>query len=204
MPLLELPTARKLEIIETFWGNNLTDTQIEEFELSTYCRYFKEQFQLARQNDDPQCQIYTLQTIRNIVGQLQGGKKREEIKTNIAAKFVNYERQVNGRISNAIDLSIRLWLMVHIGNGGVTGQTAIAWEGGCLEDVLEEHFRHQQVLTDSVKLEKVFNALNLERIAGVIIQWTPNLVDHLRLKEDGRKPVLNVFHYASFLNYHRN
>jgi hypothetical protein len=37
----------------------------------------------------------------------------------------------------------------------------------------------------------------------VKIQWTPNLIDHLKFNEDGKKPVLNVFHHATFLNYHK-
>jgi hypothetical protein len=205
MMSLEVPTESKLEIIEEFWDSNLTDTQIDEFERSAYCEYFSEQFQLARRNLEPQCQIYTLRTICDIVQQLKAGKVREEIKSDISTKYGNYGTQVNVRINYAIDLGIRLWLMVHIGNGGgVTGQTAIAWPGGCLKDVIANHFCYQLVLTDSVKFEKVFNALNLERISGIIIQWTPNLVDHLRLKEDGKKPVLNIFHHASFLSYHQN
>ncbi|KAH8653128.1 hypothetical protein BGZ60DRAFT_473333 [Tricladium varicosporioides] len=95
--------------------------------------------------------------------------------------------------------------MVHIGNvqRGVTGQTALLWQEGSLKDCISIHFQHQRVLTDLVKFEKIFNARNIERIAGVVIRWTPNLIDHLKLIEDGREPVLNIFHHAAFLNYHR-
>jgi hypothetical protein len=95
--------------------------------------------------------------------------------------------------------------MVHTGDmqREVTGQTALLWREGSLKDCVAARFRHQRILTDLVKFEKVFNARNIERIADVTIRWTPNLVDHLKFVEDGKKPVLNIFHHAAFLNYHR-
>ncbi|KAH7310192.1 hypothetical protein BKA65DRAFT_414092 [Rhexocercosporidium sp. MPI-PUGE-AT-0058] len=109
-------------------------------------------------------------------------------------------------ISNAIDMTVSLWLMVHVGivQRGVTGQTALLWREGCLKDCVAAHFQYQRVLTDRVKFERVFNARNIDRIAGVSIRWTPNLVDHLKFIEDGKKPVLHVFHHAAFLNYHQD
>lgn len=105
-----------------------------------------------------------------------------------------------------IDLAVKLWLMVHTGHvqRGVTGQTALLWREGCLKDCVADYFQYQRVLTDSVKFEKIFNARNIQRIAGVTICWTPNLIDHLKFIEDGKKPVLNIFHHAAFLNYHRD
>ena len=205
MALLELSTTSKLEIIEEFWGGNLTDSQKDQFNGSSYCEYFREQFRLARHNDESLCQIYTLGTICTTVHQLKAGTERKDIKNGLLSNYVGNGKQVNDRVNDAINLAIRLWLMVHVGSRqGITGQTAIPWHGGCLQDVVADHFCHQLVLTDSVKFEKVFNALNLERIAGMVIQWTPNLVDHLRLKEDGKRPILNIFHHATFLQYHRN
>jgi hypothetical protein len=53
-----------------------------------------------------------------------------------------------------------------------------------------------------IKLEKQFNALNLQRIAGIRISWTDNLADHLRMM-DGDKTVA-VFYHASFLEYQKH
>ena len=201
----ELSTTSKLEIIAEFWDNNLTDLQKDEFGRSAYCEYFREQFRLARHNDESLCQIYTLRTICDIVHQLKKGKERTDIRTELLNKYVGNGKQVKDHVNNAINLAIRLWLMIHVGSrSGITAQSAVAWPGGSLKEVVDDYFCHQLVLTDSVKFEKVFNALNLERIAGVVIQWTPNLVDHLRLKEDGKRPVLNIFHHAAFLKYHQD
>ncbi|OCL07582.1 hypothetical protein AOQ84DRAFT_408652, partial [Glonium stellatum] len=79
-----------------------------------------------------------------------------------------------------------------------SNQTCISWTDGLLKDSVIEHFSRAPVLKDRVKLEKVFNALNLHRIAGIEIHWTNNLADHLRMMEDDRKVAL--FHYESFLH----
>jgi hypothetical protein len=52
-----------------------------------------------------------------------------------------------------------------------------------------------------VKLDRIFNARNLGRIAGIEVYWTNNLFDHLRLIDEDRK--VAVFHYASFLKCQR-
>lgn len=42
-----------------------------------------------------------------------------------------------------------------------------------------------------------FTAANLEKIAGIQVQWTSNLAGHLSLKDDEKKVML--FHQVSFL-----
>jgi len=202
----QLPFVNKLEIIRELWNIEVPDTQSDELQNSCYFEYFQEQYRLARQNDEPEAQLYTLRNICDIAHHLEAGESRAEIQSLLAMKL-----GINGSnhtlvISRVIDLTIRLWLMVHIGNvrRGVTAQTIISWDDGSLKNAVSSHFLSPPILTDPVKFERAFNAKNLERIAGIIIQWTPNLVDHLRLKEDGKKPVLNIFHHASFLNYHQD
>jgi hypothetical protein len=139
------------------------------------------------------------------VRQIKEGKLREAIKAGLCSKIDTTQKDDEGPFDNVIDLTIRLWLMVHMGKvpRGVTGQSTVAWKQGYLQAAINDHFQYQLILTDSVKFEKIFNLRNVERIADVKIQWTPNLIDHLKFNEDGKKPVLNVFHHATFLNYHK-
>jgi hypothetical protein len=62
---------------------------------------------------------------------------------------------------------------------------------------MEAYFKPTLVSNDIVKLEKIFTAQNLVRIAGLDIIWTGNLADHLRLTNDDQR--VHVFHHASFL-----
>jgi hypothetical protein len=207
LELCSFPHQRRKEIIEQFWGaSSIANVQHNPFEDDCYFEYFGSQCRLARQYDDPQNQVCTQRNICDIVFQLRNGEHRDKIIAELALKTNLTQEDDEKLLCNTIDLAVRLWLMVHIGNvqRGVTGQTALLWREGCLKDCISSHFQHQRVLTDTVKFEKAFNARNVERIADVVIRWTPNLVDHLRLIDDGKKPVLNIFHHASFLNYHRD
>ncbi|KAF8854411.1 hypothetical protein BDZ45DRAFT_597067 [Acephala macrosclerotiorum] len=56
-------------------------------------------------------------------------------------------------------------------------------------------------MTEQVKLEKIFNARNLEQIGGIKIRWTSNLADHLRMRDDDT--AVELFHYVSFLRCHQ-
>lgn len=204
MANLELLDVGKLEVIETFWDKPQDKYQEDAIHLDSYFEYFHEQIRLARQNND--CgQICSRIKICGIVQRLKAKQHRDMIRKELAVENDYDQEEYGSTIDDAINVASRLWLMVHIGNvgRGVTGQTVIAWRQGCLQEVIVKHFQHQLVLTDTVKFEKVFNLLNVERIAGVVIQWTPNLVDHLRLREDGKLPVLNIFHHAAFLEYHK-
>jgi hypothetical protein len=69
-------------------------------------------------------------------------------------------------------------------------------------DLVNTQIAPQTMMRENVKLEKIFNARNLERIAGIEIRWTSNLVDHLRMRNDDT--AVEIFHYASFLMFHQN
>ena len=56
------------------------------------------------------------------------------------------------------------------------------------------HCHYYMYVTDHVKLERLFNARTIERIAGIKITWTSNLADHLRLLDDDTGVV--IFHNA--------
>jgi len=200
-----LPTSRR-ETIGHFWGvSGIENTRGNIFEDDAYFEYFETQCRLARQHDHPEIQVCTHRNICDIVRQLKAGEDREKIKAELSLKANSIQDNSERFLSNAIDLTVRLWLMVHIGyvHPGVTGQTALSWQKGCLKDCVTVHFQHQRILTDTVKLEKGFNARNIERIANVTIRWTTNLVDHLKFTEDGNNSILHIFHHAAFLTYHR-
>ncbi|RDW56858.1 hypothetical protein BP5796_12925 [Coleophoma crateriformis] len=135
----------------------------------------------------------------------QGRPKRGEILQGIISKVQGEQAAYKEHVEYAIDLTVRLWLMVHINHArrGITGLTPMPWPGGSLNSALTAHFRHELILTNSIKLERIFHACNIERIADVRIRWTSNLVDHLRFIEDGKRPILDIFHHTAFLCHHK-
>lgn len=94
--------------------------------------------------------------------------------------------------------------MVEIGNlsYAFSGSRKVEWLGGSLRDLLSQTFKAKPVLSPkNVKLDKIFNVLNLGVIAGIDIIWTNNLTDHLRLMNDDKS--VAIFHHASFLKRQR-
>lgn len=112
-------------------------------------------------------------------------------------------------VEDSINLAAQLLLMMPTGvlhtlgrSVAISGETRLNWTSGGMSDLINTEFYPQLVLKESVKLEKIFNARNLERIAGIKIIWTSNLADHLRLRDDDK--AVEIFHHASFLHFHQN
>lgn len=81
---------------------------------------------------------------------------------------------------------------------GFCGRHQLAWTNGSVQHCIAGHFGASPILGhQGVKLHRVFNALNLARIAGVDTIPTDNLADHLRLTDDDTN--LHIFHHASVL-----
>ena len=62
-------------------------------------------------------------------------------------------------------------------------------------------FPPRPVLSENISLPKNFTAANIERIAGIKIQWTSNLADHLLLRDDDTRVMF--YFQASFLELHK-
>ena len=102
-------------------------------------------------------------------------------------------------------LTARVLSMVDIGglrNGVRLGQVSRPWTSGRLGDFLEATFPGTNEEPGDVRLEKLFTARNLERVAGIQVIWTSNLADHLLLEDDDNS--VRIFAHISFLELHRN
>ena len=147
--------------------------------------------------------VKTHQDIVRIVELLRDpSNSRESIKDKEKVRIVTTQPQVSDEvIYNAIDLAARLGFMTLIGSSEQVfrgGERCVTWDGGQLDTVLATEFSRTGVLEkEHVKLEKLFNARSLDRIAGLQIIWTSNLANHLRVQNDDKE--VSMFHYASFL-----
>ena len=104
------------------------------------------------------------------------------------------------RLNASLTLAARVWLSISIDSlqRFTTPGYFVCWNSNqCLSDAVDAEFSSKAQTTETIKLPKVFTASNLERIAGIQVQWTSNLADHLVLKDDDTKVML--FHQASFL-----
>lgn len=195
--------AIRNEIIESFWpANGSSRYREDELDWEFYFRYYARQCHDALIDQGQHILARTHQDILDIVHQLKDLTPRDVIKKNLRLRLSTRHRPNEDEIlDGTIDLAARLHLMVNIAvdNPVISRQAQLKWESGILKDFLNHHFSKPPELgNDGIQLERIFTALNLERIAGIQIKPTDNLADHLRMidKED---KVVAIFHHASFL-----
>lgn len=100
----------------------------------------------------------------------------------------------------AITLAARLWSISSIDSLSPPFSTgySIEWKTGSLHSTLIRHF--QPSSTEKGKLPSSFTAEKLDRIAGIKIRWTGNLLDHLKMTDDDS--AVYIFHQVSFMALH--
>jgi len=139
----------------------------------------------------------------------QDAATRNSIEEQLRKKLLGDEiEEADEILEESIDLASRLLLMVPTGGYSAAGRsitlsggTKFNWKNGTIKDLVSREFSSQSSMKQPVKLERIFNARNLERIAGVEVRWTSNLADHLRMRDDDR--AVEIFHYATFLKLHK-
>lgn len=196
-------TETKCEILNQLWGITIRPSQYytSDLDFNTYFSYYTEQCNDALHDGGRHVSVRTHRDILNITQDLKNSQTREAVKSTLGSKMrtprpANEDELLDG----SIDLVLRLLLMVEFGHlqYGFTGRKQLVWTSDPLEEFIHAYFNAPRALgQETVKLEKIFNARNLGRIAGIEIEWTNNLADHLRLT-DGDKKVA-IFHHASFL-----
>jgi len=197
----------KHEIIEQFWGPNALPRQLHNGEASSnlsldiYFNYYTERCRRALHDGGRHVCAGTHKDTIDIVRHLKKPATREDIKQWIPALNPSPPNEAEKR-DGFIDLAASLLLMIDFGSlhYGYSGRKKLNWERATLKEFIHDHFSTSPALGhERVKLEKVFNARNLGRIAGVEIAWTDNLADHLRVFDEDKK--VYIFHHASFLEH---
>lgn len=136
---------------------------------------------------------------------LRDGTLRNDLRDHVRQKLTTAHANSEEMVDNSIDLAATLLLMASFCTYayGFSGRNQLHWDGAeSLGHFMASYFEPGHTLQDSsIKLEKIFTARNLTRIAGLEIVWTDNLVDHLRLTDDDTR--VHIFHHASFLEAHK-
>ncbi|PSN65960.1 hypothetical protein BS50DRAFT_525791 [Corynespora cassiicola Philippines] len=202
-PLIESPHHHtKTVILDHFWGQSSQPRSQAKYvaHSEAYWRFYSQECERALHDGGRSCLARTHQDLIDIVALFKEHRSRDEISKSLLCrltkKHANEEELVNG----AIDLAASIFLMIDFWNPllGFSGRQLLAWSNGSIKECVHSHFCAQPTLGhEGVKLQRIFNALNLERIAGVQLVLTNNLADHLRLVDDDTK--LYFFHHASFL-----
>ncbi|KAM3080669.1 hypothetical protein ACMFMG_005604 [Clarireedia jacksonii] len=203
MHLTPISVDTKCEILNNLWNLHLDPEQFytSDLDYDIYFAYYTEQYNDALHDGGRHISLRTHRDIIDIAGYIKTSTSRENIVRILHLKLPtplppDHEELVNA----SIDLTVRLLLMMNFGclQYGFTGRKQLLWMEESLGKNVDEYFSASSGSSqERTRLERVFNAYNLERIAGIQIEWTMNLADHLQLIDEENK--VFIFYYASFL-----
>jgi hypothetical protein len=195
-------TTRR-QIIDALWPLNTSPWNSHNvLDLDPFFRYYTRQCHFALIDRGQHVLARTHQDIVDVVRQIEAAVPRETIKESLRSKLLKRERPDEDDIlEGTIDLAARIHVMINITSASASFSQPIQlkWMTGPLKPLLTDHFKEAQILgNDGIQLEPTFTAANLELIAGIKVQPTDNLADHLRMIDIEDK-VVAVFHHVSFM-----
>ena len=211
-----LSSRVRSRLLTLLWGTTISTHSIDSKAIDTdaYFEYYSQQcdsfstdqFNAAIDASEPP--VKTHQDVLDVVAQLSSNKKeRDTIVRDLIALRSRSAADSNTRpachdedgIQNSVNWAARLLTMMEIGKirCAFSSRKPLLWDTGPLCDFLSDVLTPQKLESTHVRLEKVFNAWNLERLAGIHVEWTNDLASHLRLRDDDKR--LLIFHHATFL-----
>jgi hypothetical protein len=203
-----LPTNLKQEVLGRLWELEKLPEGLTEASGwgDGYFVYYKEQCVATASGKQELPGISTHENVFATVHFLRDpGATRQSIKDKLIRKYPDLaSSDYDDWIFKSVNFAVRLWLMLDVGDymsGVLPGQTRLCWGEESIRNLINSEFNINPVLDSNIKLEKMFNACNLERLAGIKICWTNNLADHLRMMDDDRR--VAIFHHAFFLQCHK-
>ncbi|KAG5792526.1 hypothetical protein H9Q69_008421 [Fusarium xylarioides] len=203
--LLDLPLQQltKTTIASEYWTSQHQDQRLNsvDFDLQSFWTYYNKECARALHNGGRYVALRSHRDVVECIHKLKRGMLRHDIKEELRKKLTAPHDNEDEMLDNSIDLAASLLMMISFCSFtyGFSGRSHLHWSHGSLESFVSAYFDPggPQLGKENVKMEKIFTARNLCRIAGLDIVWTDNLVDHLRLTDDDRR--VHIFHHASFL-----
>lgn len=192
------------ELVEAIWpfhsrkSRLANGERVRDLTFEAYYGYYKRQFLwMVSHTGTPNTATYSKRNLINLVRRLQSDPEREA-----ALLFIKSQSPIPSDevCENILNLAARLLLMLRFGNMGrqTFPRECLNWTDGLLSDFIHGYFAAPpQLRYESVRLPKLFNAWSITAIAGIEIDFTDNIADHLRLVKDDTR--LLIFHHASFL-----
>ncbi|KAI9147068.1 hypothetical protein HJFPF1_13099 [Paramyrothecium foliicola] len=190
------------DLISLFWGTHL-DTH-----------GFRGDVSASTSNKKPYFDYFQLQCsyLAQIGGGTDGGLNLiTQLATTMKTDIIRYFRRCGQFPADAdqkfcesvLDLVARLLVMCDFGqvHNESLSRYNVEWETTShLRSFVQSYFGNNRPrLQERPRLPKKFDAWSIERIGGITLRFTADLLDHLRLVDDDR--TLLIFHHVSFLRF---
>ncbi|KAI0147411.1 hypothetical protein GGR57DRAFT_261672 [Xylariaceae sp. FL1272] len=197
--------SQAIELIRLLWLSPAKYTLVNgdagsELTHEAYCEYYRHQWHLLASGRRDVAVLDT-RDLHPLIRRLQANETRQNIVDDLMKSQAGRSEDT---CKNAVNLAARLLLMLKfdVVKFQAVPRGVLDWQDDSLRGFVGAYFsRAGPVLGhDRVRLPKMFNAWSLEMVAGIKVDFTDNLADHLLLADDSR---VLIFHHASFLECHR-
>jgi hypothetical protein len=150
--------------------------------------------------------LTTHQDLLDAALELKANPDKADLEKTLGAKAILAHTPIaDHAVEYSIILVASLHLMVEVGIPRMSydgGRALFQWNTADLKKALHDHYNQPAKLDHlGVRFEPLFKACNFEKVAGIKIEWTSNLIDHLRINEDEETGAISVaiFSHVSFL-----
>jgi hypothetical protein len=185
----------------------LNGEQVSKLDFGAYNAYVKAQQRLFSELSSSAIDPYDTASLGKVANHIRQHKQRNQAISYISTLSGNTDSIASQATLNIV---ARLILMIEVGciekPSGFMHQTGPRplplWDGNSLESLTKKAFpiSYQQVC-NNMTMTPDFNAWGLENVAGIKIEFTDNLADHLRLTNNNTQ--LYIFHHVAFLESQR-
>ncbi|SMR54770.1 unnamed protein product [Zymoseptoria tritici ST99CH_1E4] len=200
-------SAAKVRLLDLLWGGWPPGRQPNAY-FAYYAQqcdlFFVEQGELCPISGNVDGHVATHQELADVAMKLiDGSRTKDDIVAELQAPKNSSAAAGSPAytvVENAVNWAARALTCTEIGTlaCAFSSRRPLVWKSGSLQSFLADVFVANSTASVQVRLERNFNARNLERLAGVKIEWTNDLSSHLSLRDDDTKVL--VFHHAKFLD----
>ncbi|CAH0035323.1 unnamed protein product [Clonostachys rhizophaga] len=199
--------ATQLKIASAFWAGASADSY-QPTNLQPHAEYYVQQCRAAYHALRSCLPVTKHDDILLVVQKIKEGLQRHEIIDNcdsLAGNITaNSKIEKSEMLGKTLDLVASLLLMVDVGKPPVdriwTGRSYRCWDQGDVYSFTASIFPVQtSARNERIQLSDDFNARNLSVIAGLKVELTNNLLDHLEVVDFRGHTTVMIFHHASFL-----
>ncbi|KAI4666198.1 uncharacterized protein J4E88_010493 [Alternaria novae-zelandiae] len=195
----------RAEIVQRLWrGRRVQSPKIVHFAWDAYFGYYTRECNAALTDEGAHLCSRTHRSLLQVAHLLEDAADEGEIRERLRQTLKTQRTSADEKkmLDGSLKLATRIFAMISIGplSSEISAKHSLPWDQGTFTDAVHEYF-NQPPEIELDPNENVVSAdlvcYNIERMSGIEVLWTDNLLDHLRLVEGDKK--LCVFHHASFL-----
>ena len=193
------------EIISSLWSAGTANlSRSDNADWAAYFAYYTAQCNAALVREGIYLSVRTHEGLLGVARLLEDEPCEADVKQKLRQRLTQQRSEADEKkmLDGSVRLAARLLAMVNVGPlpSELSDRICLPWHQGSLQQAIHDHFNTPPEVNLDAKEDIIATDLtcrNIDRVSGIEMVPTDNLLDHLRLVDKDKK--LCVFHHVSFL-----